>query len=106
MGSSRAASLVAGLTVGAQQSIARAEWQSLARTGLTHVVSISGLHITMVAGMVAGLVALLLRRWPLPRVAPRLCIVLSGVLAAAAYAVLAGFPSPPSVPCTCCAAWP
>jgi competence protein ComEC len=58
LGTSRAASLVAGLTVGAQQSIARAEWQSLARTGLTHVVSISGLHITMVAGMVAGLVAL------------------------------------------------
>ena len=94
LGTSRAASLVAGLTVGAQQSIARAEWQSLARTGLTHVVSISGLHITMVAGMVAGLVALFLRRWPLPRLAPRLCIVLSGVMAAAAYAVLAGFSVP------------
>ena len=94
LGTSRAASLVAGLTVGAQQSIARAEWQSLARTGLTHVVSISGLHITMVAGMVAGLIALVLRRWPLPGLAPRLCIVLSGVMAAAAYAVLAGFSVP------------
>lgn len=94
LGSVRAAGLVAGLTVGAQQQIGRAEWQKLAATGLTHVVSISGLHITMVAGMVAGLVALFLRRWPLPRLAPRLCIVLSGVMAAAAYAVLAGFSVP------------
>ena len=94
LGQQRAAGLVAGLTVGAQQRIARAEWQNLARTGLTHVVSISGLHITMVAGMVAGLVAWLLRRWPGGRIAPRLLIVGSGVLAAAVYAVLAGFSVP------------
>jgi len=57
LGRTRAAGLVAGLTVGAQQGIARQEWQSLSRTGLTHVVSISGLHITMVAGMVASVVS-------------------------------------------------
>lgn len=94
LGRSRAAGLVAGLTVGAQQRIARAEWHSLAHTGLTHLVSISGLHITMVAGMVAAIVAGLLRRWPLPFCPPRLLIVGSGVMAAAAYAVLAGFSVP------------
>lgn len=94
LGRSRAAGLVAGLTVGAQQRIDRAEWQSLARTGLTHLVSISGLHITMVAGMVAAVVAGVLRRWPLAFCPPRLLIVGSGVMAAACYAVLAGFSVP------------
>jgi competence protein ComEC len=94
LGQQRAAGLVAGLTVGAQQQIAREEWQSLARTGLTHVVSISGLHITMVAGMAAAIVAWLLRRWPVSYLHPRILIVLSGVMAAAAYAVLAGFSVP------------
>lgn len=94
LGQERAAGLVAGLTVGAQQQIARAEWQSLARTGLTHVVSISGLHITMVAGMAAAIAAWLLRRWPVNALPPRLLIALCGVLAATAYAVLAGFSVP------------
>ena len=49
LGEGRESALVAALTVGAQQRIAREDWQLFAATGLTHIVSVSGLHITMLA---------------------------------------------------------
>nr|WP_294867584.1 DNA internalization-related competence protein ComEC/Rec2 [uncultured Pseudogulbenkiania sp.] len=94
LGDTREAALIGALTVGAQQAIARAEWQRFARTGLTHLVSISGLHITMVAGLAAALAAGWLRLRPTLRVPPRLVIAAVTVLAALAYALLAGFSVP------------
>ncbi|MBI3144385.1 MAG: DNA internalization-related competence protein ComEC/Rec2 [Pseudogulbenkiania sp.] len=94
LGDTREAALIGALTVGAQQAIAREDWQRFSRTGLTHLVSISGLHITMVAGLAALLATGLLRLRPPLRVPPRLVIAAVTVLAALGYALLAGFSVP------------
>jgi competence protein ComEC len=70
------------------------------RTGIGHLVSISGLHITMVAGMVAALVNALWRRSffteaQLPLLLPaQKAAVLAGALTAFVYVLLAGFGVP------------
>ncbi|POZ59956.1 DNA internalization-related competence protein ComEC/Rec2 [Chromobacterium alticapitis] len=93
LGVGRESALVSALTVGAQQRVAAADWRLFAATGLTHIVSISGLHITMMAGMVAWACARALRRWPLTR-SPRVATAVAAWLAAAVYALLAGFSVP------------
>ncbi|MFC3531849.1 DNA internalization-related competence protein ComEC/Rec2 [Vogesella facilis] len=92
IGPGRDAALVAALAVGAQQGIERREWQALAATGLTHAVSVSGLHITLLAGLVLWLLRRLLQRWP--QCQPQRLALLGGMLAALAYALLAGFSVP------------
>ncbi|WP_215779365.1 DNA internalization-related competence protein ComEC/Rec2 [Paludibacterium sp. B53371] len=93
-GQPREAALVTALTVGVQQEIAREDWTLFARTGVTHIVSISGLHVGMVAGLAAWLVRQGLRRWPWPGRTPRLWVALGGLLAAGAYSLLAGWSVP------------
>jgi len=41
------------LAIGDQASIPAAQWQVFTRTGVNHLMSISGLHITMLAGLAA-----------------------------------------------------
>jgi competence protein ComEC len=84
------------LTVGDQRVIPAAQWKVFNRTGITHLVSISGLHVTMFAALFAGLFGWLWRRserlmlfLPAQKAA-----VLAGWLAAFAYALLAGFEVP------------
>lgn len=96
LGDSPAKGVIAGLAVGATQRISRDQWQVFAVTGTTHLVAISGLHVTMVAAF-----AMLLARalWGLPRARlPRSVrtevVCLSGAMAATAYALLAGFSVP------------
>ena len=45
------------LVIGDQRAIDNTQWQLFARTGVSHLMSISGLHVTMFAA-VAGLLAL------------------------------------------------
>jgi len=81
--------------VGDRSAMSTAQWQVLQKTGTSHLLAISGLHV----GMVAGLVFFITRigwsllgnpqRWPAPRVAAAASIV-----AALAYALLAGFQVP------------
>jgi len=47
---SREAGIVAALVTGDQQSIDRADWEVFRATGVAHLMSISGLHITMWVG--------------------------------------------------------
>ena len=84
------------LTVGDQRVIPNAQWKVFNRTGITHLVSISGLHVTMLAALFAGLLAWLWRRserlmlfLPAQKAA-----VLAGWLAAFSYTLLAGFEVP------------
>lgn len=87
---------VLGLTVGDASAISDEQWRILRRTGTTHLVSISGLHITLAAGFVFFLARWLWACWPM------LCLRLpaqraaAGVaaLSAVAYALLAGFSIP------------
>jgi len=92
----RYAGILVALTVGDQHAIDGALWQSFARTATTHLMSISGLHVTMVSALMAALTGGLWRRSPrllllLP--APRAAIV-AGAIAALLYAFLAGFSVP------------
>jgi competence protein ComEC len=84
------------LTVGDQRAIPNAQWTVFNRTGITHLVSISGLHVTMVAALFALLINWLWRRserlllW-LPA---QQAAVVAAWLAALVYALLAGFEVP------------
>ena len=88
--------VLVALTVGDQRVIPMAQWKVFNRTGITHLVSISGLHVTMVAALFAAVAGWLWRRSE--RLALRLpaqkAAVVAGWLAAFAYALLAGFAVP------------
>jgi competence protein ComEC len=90
------AGAIVALAIGDQQAIPPDQWRIFTRTGVNHLMSISGLHITMVASMVLLLVLHLWRRsatlvLKLPAVrAATLC----GLLAALVYAALSGFAVP------------
>lgn len=101
-GPSRATGVVTALITGDQAAIAKADWQVFRTTGVAHLVSISGLHITMFAC------------WPWPwsggmwRRSARLCLHWPVALAAAwvglalalAYALFSGVgASSHSAPC-------
>ncbi len=96
LGDSPAAGILVALAVGDQRSIPAEQWKLFNRTGVTHLMSISGLHVTLVSGLVAWLVAFGWRR------SPRLCLALpsrqaaalAAILAAFAYTLLAGFAVP------------
>ncbi|QDX80348.1 DNA internalization-related competence protein ComEC/Rec2 [Denitratisoma sp. DHT3] len=90
------AGVLVALAVGDQNAIDNGLWQSFARTGLTHLMSISGLHITLVASLVYGAVGWLWRRSPhLPlRLPAQQAAALGGFLGAWVYCLLAGFAVP------------
>jgi competence protein ComEC len=91
-----AAGVLAALAVGDQAAIARGDWDLFRSTGVAHLMSISGLHVTMfawLAGIAVGAAWRLSPRAMLAVPAPaaaRGC----GLAAAASYAVLAGWGVP------------
>ncbi len=86
------AGVIVALTVGEQRAIPEAQWQVFNRTGITHLISISGLHVTVFAVLAGGLAYALARRsaWLTNRLPARKVAALAGVAAAAAYVLLAG----------------
>ncbi|MBC8058862.1 MAG: DNA internalization-related competence protein ComEC/Rec2, partial [Rhizobiales bacterium] len=92
----RAAGVLAALAVGDQGAIEREDWDVYRNTGVAHLVSISGLHITMFAWLAAAAISLLWRRssgamrWAPAPLAARW----GGFLCAAAYAVFSGWGVP------------
>ncbi len=95
------AGMLAALVVGDQAAIDRADWDVFRATGVAHLVSISGLHITMFAWAAALLVGGLWRR------SQRLCLavpassaaLVGGVVLAVAYAVFSGWGVPAQRTC-------
>lgn len=87
------ARFIRALSLGDTRGLSDADWQLLRKTGLSHLLAISGLHI----GLIAGLGALMMRatsRWApahLPR--PIWCAI-GAVAFALPYAGLAGFGLP------------
>lgn len=57
----RYGAVIIALVMGDQSSISQEDWQLFNRTGITHLVSISGSHITMLAALATVLVMYL---WP------------------------------------------
>ncbi|WP_153111418.1 DNA internalization-related competence protein ComEC/Rec2 [Propionivibrio limicola] len=88
--------VLAALAIGDQRGIPAAQWQVFNRTGIAHLVSISGLHVTMIAGLFAALINWLWRysEWTMHRWPAQKAAVVAGALAAFLYALLAGFEVP------------
>ena len=90
------AGIIVALAVGDQRAIDSSDWELFARTGVSHLMSISGLHVTMIASLAAWLVLLLWRRsetltlWlPAAKAAAA-----AGAIAALLYCLLAGWGVP------------
>lgn len=96
----RSAGVLAALVVGDQSAIDRADWDLFRNTGVAHLMSISGLHVTLFAWLATALVGALWRRlahvWPqalLALPAPW-AAGLGGVALATAYALFSGWGVP------------
>ncbi len=96
----RSAGVLAALVVGDQSAIEREDWDLFRTTGVAHLMSISGLHVTMFAWLAMALIGWGWRRlgghWPgaLLAVPTPLAAGLGGVALAAAYAVFSGWGVP------------
>jgi len=88
--------IVQALVMGDDSQIAANDWQLFLRTGTSHLMSISGLHITMLSGLVFALVSYVWRRVPalVMRLPARKAAVIAGMLAALVYSLVAGFSVP------------
>lgn len=88
--------LVVALANGDSRAVSEEQWQVLRRTGTLHLVAISGLHISLVGGIAFFMVRFL---WSLPgftvlRLPAPHAGAIAAMLAACAYAALAGFVIP------------
>ena len=90
------AGVIVALAVGEQRAIPAEQWQVFTRTGINHLMSISGLHVTMVSGLVAWLAYALWRRSSTLtlKLPARKAAAGFGVAAALGYTLLAGFAVP------------
>ncbi|WP_296945703.1 DNA internalization-related competence protein ComEC/Rec2 [uncultured Massilia sp.] len=94
------AGVIVALVIGDQRGIDQADWQVFNRTGIGHLVSISGLHITMIAALAAMGASALWRRSfftdaQLPLLLPAHKVAaLAGAAVALLYVLLAGFGVP------------
>ena len=90
------AGVLVALVIGDQRAIDEADWRMFSRTGVAHLMSISGLHITMLAALAGWLTSILWRRVPRLALAvptPRV-VALVGLFTAFSYCLLAGFGVP------------
>ena len=96
LGATPAAGILTALAVGDQRAISAEEWRLFNRTGVTHLMSISGLHVTLVSGLAAWLVAFGWRRapWATLRLPARKAAAAAAIFAALGYTLLAGFAVP------------
>jgi competence protein ComEC len=96
----RSGGVLAALVVGDQSAIEREDWDLFRTTGVAHLMSISGLHVTMFAWLAMALIGWGWRQlgghWPgaLLAVPTPLAAGVGGVLLAAAYAVFSGWGVP------------
>ncbi|MGE8363494.1 DNA internalization-related competence protein ComEC/Rec2 [Cupriavidus sp.] len=100
----RFAPVLAALVVGDQRGIQQRDWTLFTRTGIGHLISISGLHITMISGLFSSFAYWLWRhsfglgRWlrrPLPLYWPaRRAALVAAVMAGLVYGLLAGMQVP------------
>ena len=94
------AGVIAALVVGDQNAIERADWDVFRATGVAHLMSISGLHITMFAWGLSLVIGWLWRRSA--RLTPALCLAVpavsagawGGLVLATMYALFSGWGVP------------
>ena len=90
------AGMVAALANGDSRGVSAEQWRVFRRTGTLHLVAISGLHITLIGGIVFFFARWL---WALPgvtvlRLPAPMFGAIAALIAASGYAALAGFAVP------------
>jgi len=90
----REAPVMVALAIGDQQGVSAQDWQVFSLTGITHLVSISGSHVTLIAGLGGGLLAFLWRLSRYQRLSQRVVFIWGSVLVAWLYCLLAGWGVP------------
>ncbi|HEY6241876.1 MAG TPA: DNA internalization-related competence protein ComEC/Rec2 [Burkholderiales bacterium] len=90
------AGVLIALAIGDQNAIGPEQWQLFARTGVSHLMSISGLHVTMVASLFAIFVSWCWRRSEFLSLAlpAQKAAALAGFLGAFAYCLISGYAVP------------
>ncbi|MGE0357937.1 MAG: DNA internalization-related competence protein ComEC/Rec2 [Burkholderiales bacterium] len=96
LGEARYAGVLVALAIGEQDAVTSGDWEVFWRTGVGHLVSISGLHVTMFASLAFALAAFAWVRVPRLALAvpARKAGAVAGLAAAAAYALVAGYGVP------------
>lgn len=90
------AGVLRALAIGDDSDIRLSDWQTFLKTGTNHLMSISGLHITMLAGLAFSVSSALWRRSErlTIRLPARKAATIIGALMALAYSLMAGFSIP------------
>ena len=90
------AGVIAALAIGDQRAIPAEQWRVFTRTGVNHLMSISGLHVTMVSGLAFAMAYWAWRRSSrlVLKLPARKAAVAVGLATALFYALLAGFAVP------------
>ncbi|MET0186170.1 MAG: DNA internalization-related competence protein ComEC/Rec2 [Achromobacter sp.] len=100
IGDRRYGGVLIALAIGDQAGVAREDWDVFNRSGITHLVSISGMHVTLMAGLVAAAAGWLWRRARWRRVGfceivpARQVMALAALVLACGYCLLAGWGIP------------
>ncbi|MSQ49594.1 MAG: ComEC family DNA internalization-related competence protein, partial [Betaproteobacteria bacterium] len=96
LGETPASGVLAALAVGDQRAIPAEEWRLFNRTGVTHLMSISGLHVTLISGLCAWLASLLWRcsSFLTLRLPARKAGAAAAIVGALGYTLIAGFAVP------------
>ena len=91
-----AAGLLAALAVGVTGDVSAAQWRVFNATGITHLVAISGMHVTFFAMLCMSLARQVWRRWPGQALRWRResFAASTGVILAFGYALLSGYSVP------------
>jgi competence protein ComEC len=86
------AGVLVALAIGDQRAIPETQWLTFNRTGVSHLISISGLHVTAFATLAGALIYRVARRGArlTNRLPARKVAVAGGALFALAYVLLAG----------------
>ncbi len=92
LGERRYAGVVVALAIGDQAAIPETQWRVFNATGIAHLISISGLHITVFATLIGGAAWRIVRRFPAvtQRVPARRVAAAIGLAAATVYTLLSG----------------
>lgn len=90
------AGVLAALSLGDQNAISHADWGLFRDTAVAHLLSVSGMHVTLFAWLAAGLLGPLWRRstWLCLRLPAPLAARWLGVAAALGYALFSGWGVP------------
>lgn len=86
--------LIKALALGDKSSITPQQWQVLSRTGTSHLMAISGLHIGLAALFAYAAIRRLLPGKLMQRVPAQHVAIIGGMLSASLYAMLSGFSIP------------